>query len=411
VAEPAQFSEVVRAEGHLIDSQLLNVIFDTVVKREASFDVLKFTIGRTNEDPSKISMRVTAKTEAGLQALLEELSALGCRLAQDHNVVVRPAEQDRCVPDDFYSTTNYRTRVRHGGRWLDVERQRMDAVIVIEGGRAICRKLREVRAGDQIVCGLEGIRVTPEFRDRDRDGFAFMTNEVSSERRVEASVARIAALVREITAAGGRIGVVAGPVVVTTGGGEFLAALVRQGIVAVVVGGNAFAVYDVEQALFGTAMGVNVRSGEPDPAGRRRYLEARNAVCRAGGLKQAVETGLLTTGVMYECIARGAEIVLTGSIRDEGLLPDTVADLIEAQDRYAAALGGVQMVLVLATMLHGIGVGNMLPSAVRMVCVDINPAVVTKLSDRGSAQTVGVVTDVGPFLRRLAGALAPPASP
>jgi len=406
MVEASQFSEVVRAEGHLIDSQLLNTIFDTVVKRDASFDVLKFTIGRTNEDASKIAMRVTAKNEGALQALLEELNALGCRLAQDGNVVVRTAEQDRAVPDDFYSTTNHRTRVRHNGRWLDVEKQRMDAVIVIDGGKATCRKLRDVRAGDEIVCGLEGVRVIPEFRDRESDGFAFMTNEVSSERRVAGAVARIAAEVRDIKAAGGRLAIVAGPVAISTGGGEHLAALVRHGIVDVIVGGNALAVYDVEQALFGTILGVNVKTGEPDPVGRRRHLEARNAVCKAGGLRGAVESGVLQSGVMFECVKRNATVVLSGSIRDDGLLPDAVPDLIEAQDRYTAALAGVQMVIVLATMLHGIGVGNMLPSAVRMVCVDINPAVVTKLADRGSAQTVGVVTDVGPFLRQLANALS-----
>ncbi len=406
MSDPQQFSEVVRAEGHLIDSQLLNVIFDTVVKREASFDVLKFTIGRTNDEPSKISMRVTARSEQDLQGLLEELSTLGCRLAQEHNVLVRRAEQDRCVPDDFYSTTNHRTRVRHGGRWIDVERQRMDAVIVIEGTRAICRKLREVRAGDQVVCGLEGVRVIPEFRDRDRDGFAFMTNEVSSERRVEVSVARIAATIREIKAAGGRVAVVAGPAVVTTGGGAHLAALVRAKIVDVLLGGNALGVFDVEQALYGTAMGVDITTGVLDPHGRRRHLEALNRVRCAGGLGPAVSAGLLTSGIMYECVRAGVVQVLSGSIRDEGLLPDTVPDLVDAQNRYTAALADVQMVLVLATMLHGIGVGNMLPSAVRMVCVDINPAVVTKLADRGSAQTVGVVTDVGPFLRALAHALA-----
>jgi lysine-ketoglutarate reductase/saccharopine dehydrogenase-like protein (TIGR00300 family) len=406
MTEPTQFSEVVRAEGHLIDSQLLNVIFDTVVNREASFDVLKFTIGKTNEEPSKISMRVTANTEQDLQGLLEELSALGCRLAQEHDVLLRPAEQDRCVPDDFYSTTNHRTRVRHAGRWIDVEHQRMDAVIVVEEGRASCRKLRDVEAGDQVVCGLEGIRVIPEFRDRDRDGFAFMTNEVSSERRVEASVLRIASTIREIKAAGGRVAVVAGPAVITTGAGEHLAALVRRGLVDVLLGGNALGVYDVEQALYGTAMGIDIRTGSPDPDGRRRHLQALNLVRGAGGIDGAVTKGLLTSGVMYECVKAGTTLVLSGSIRDEGLLPEAVPDLIEAQDRYAAALRDVQMVLVLATMLHGIGVGNMLPSAVRMVCIDINPAVVTKLADRGSAQTVGVVTDVGPFLWRLAGTLA-----
>ncbi len=392
MAEPVLFSEVVRAEGHLIDSQLLNVIFDTVVKREGSFDVLKFTIGKTNEEPSKIQMRVTARNESTLHALLEELSALGCRLAQETNVTLRPAEQDRAVPDDFYSTTNHRTRVRHNNRWLDVDKQRMDAVIVIDGSKATCRKLRDVKAGDQIVCGLEGVRVIPEFRDRDRDGFAFMTNDVSSERRVAASVARIAAEVKEIKAAGGRLAIVAGPVVISTGGAEHLARLVRHGVVDVLLGGNALAVYDIEQAMFGT-------EGE-------HRLQARNAICRSGGLKPAVEAGVLTSGVMFECVTRDVRVVLSGSIRDEGLLPDAVPDLIQAQDAYTTALAGVQMVIVLATMLHGIGVGNMLPSAVRMVCVDINPAVVTKLADRGSSQTVGIVTDVGPFLRQLAESLA-----
>jgi lysine-ketoglutarate reductase/saccharopine dehydrogenase-like protein (TIGR00300 family) len=395
-------SEVVEAEGHLIDSQILNVVFDTVVKHGASFDVLKFNIGRSNEEPSSISMRITASTEPTLGQVLEELVALGCRLADKHDALVRPADRDGCVPDDFYSTTNHRTMVRLNGQWVDVDRQRMDAVIVIEGDNAHCRKLRDVRKGDNIVCGVNGIRVIPEFQERDRHGFAFMTNEISSERRVEVGVARIAAMMQDIKASGGRIAVVAGPVVVHTGGGTHFQDLIRAGYVDVVLSGNALAVHDVEQALFGTSLGVDLNTGKAIEGGHRNHMRAINTISRAGGLKAAVEQGVLTSGVMYECIRHDVKFVLAGSIRDDGPLPDTIMDLRIAQDCYTEALQDVRLVLALSTMLHGIGVGNMLPSSVKMVCVDINPAVVTKLADRGSSQTIGIVTDVGLFLHRLA---------
>jgi lysine-ketoglutarate reductase/saccharopine dehydrogenase-like protein (TIGR00300 family) len=400
------FSEVVEAEGHLIDSQILNVVFDTVVKRNAAFDVLKFSIGRSNEEPSFISMRISAETRPALDEVLEELVALGCRLAEQHDATLREADRDGCVPDDFYSTTNHRTLVRHGGQWLPVDHQRMDAVIVLERGRASCRKLRDVRRGDRIVCGVGGVRVLPEFQERDRHGFAFMTNEISSERRVEVGVSRIAAMMREIKASGGRIAAVAGPVVVHTGGAAYFQELIRSGYVNLLLAGNALAVHDVEQALFGTSLGVDLDTGKALEGGHRNHMRAINTICRAGGLREAVQQGVLRSGVMYECVRHGVDYVLAGSIRDDGPLPDTLMDLKAAQDRYAAALEDVRLVLALSTMLHGIGVGNMLPSWVKMVCVDINPAVVTKLADRGSSQTIGVVTDVGLFLHRLAQKLA-----
>jgi lysine-ketoglutarate reductase/saccharopine dehydrogenase-like protein (TIGR00300 family) len=402
MAAPSVHSEVIQAEGHLIDSQILNVVFDTVVKRNATFDVLKFDIGRSNTEPSFISMRVTADSKEALGEVLEELVALGCRLADQHDAVLRQADQQGCVPDDFYSTTNHRTLVRHKRQWIEVERQRMDAVIVIEGDRAICRKLRDVGVGDRVVCGVSGIRVIPEFQERDRHGFAFMSNEISSERRVEVGVARIAGMIRDIKASGGRLAVVAGPVVVHTGGSSHFKELVRAGYVDVLLAGNAIAVHDVEQALFGTSLGVDHETGRAIEGGHRNHMRAINAICRAGGLKAAVDAGVLTSGVMYECIRHGVDYVLAGSIRDDGPLPDTIMDLREAQDRYAQALDGVKLVVALSTMLHGIGVGNMLPSWVKMVCVDINPAVVTKLADRGSSQTIGIVTDVGLFLHLLA---------
>ena len=396
------YSEVVEAEGHLIDSQILNTVFDTVVKSHATFEVLQFDIGRSNDAPSFLSMRISAPTEEILGQVLEELVALGCRLSEQHDALLRQADRVGCVPDDFYSTTNHRTQVRHRGQWIEVERQRMDAVIVVEQGRAICRKLRDVKPGDAVICGVGGVRVSPPFQDRDRLGFAFMTNEISSERRVEVGVSRIATLMREVKAEGGRIAFVAGPVVVHTGGSPYFQELVRAGYVDVLLSGNALAVHDVEQALFGTSLGVDLDTGKAIEGGHRHHMRAINTICKAGGLKAAVEQGVLKSGVMYECIRQGVTYVLAGSIRDDGPLPDTIMELREAQDRYAAELENVGLVLSLSTMLHGIGVGNMLPSWVKMVSVDINPAVVTKLADRGSSQTLGIVTDVGLFLHRLA---------
>jgi lysine-ketoglutarate reductase/saccharopine dehydrogenase-like protein (TIGR00300 family) len=402
MARPSLYSEVVEAEGHLIDSQILNVVFDTVVKHTASFDVLKFEIGRRNDEPSSIAMRISAPTEQVLGDVLEELVALGCRLADTHDAQTKAADRDGCVPDDFYSTTNHRTLVRLKGQWREVVRQRMDAVIVVEDGRPICRKLRDIRTGDAVICGVSGIRVIPEFQERDRHGFAFMTNDISSERRVEVGVARIAAMMEEAKESGGRIAVVAGPVIIHTGGSTYFQELIGGGYVDVLLAGNALAVHDVEQALFGTSLGVDLNTGKAIEGGHRHHMRAINTIARAGGLKAAVEQGVLTSGVMYECIRHQVDYVLAGSIRDDGPLPDTIMDLRVAQDRYAEALADVRLVLALSTMLHGIGVGNMLPSWVKMVCVDINPAVVTKLADRGSSQTMGIVTDVGLFLHRLA---------
>jgi lysine-ketoglutarate reductase/saccharopine dehydrogenase-like protein (TIGR00300 family) len=397
---------VIRAEGHLIDSQILNTIFDTVIERGGAFEVQSFEIGRTNDDFSRLTLKVSASSPPVLQRLVEDLMLFGCHAVDEQDAIVRTAERAGCVPEDFYSTTNMRTQVRVGGRWIEVERQRMDAVIVLEGGAAICRKLREVRPGDRLVCGVHGIRVTPEFRDRDRADFAFMSNEVSSERRVEGSVARIATLMRETRARGARIVFVAGPVVVHTGGAVYFTELIRRGWVSALLAGNALAVHDAELALFGTSLGVDLESGAPVHGGHRHHMRAINAVNSAGGIGAAVASGVLSTGVMAECVRAGVKYVLAGSIRDDGPLVDTITDIVAAQDRYADALASAGMVIVLSSMLHGIGVGNMLPAWVPMVCVDINPAVVTKFADRGSSQTIGLVTDVGLFLHQLARRLA-----
>ena len=391
------------AEGHLIDSGLMSKYLEIILENGGRYELTRFDIGRTPSDFSRVEMSVTGPDEEKLAVILENLVANGCHALEETGPVnLKPSEMDGTVPDDFYSTTNHRTRVLHAGRWLDVADQRMDAVIVVRDGAARCVKLRDVRAGDPIICGVQGVQVFPPFREKERGDFVFMDNEVSSERRVELAVGRLAALMRELRASKERTVVVAGPVVVHTGGSQHLGRLIRGGFVQAVLSGNAIGVHDIEAALLGTSLGVDTGSGIPVSEGHRNHMRAINAIRRCGSIKAAVDSGVLATGLMYECIRGGVDLVLAGSIRDDGPLPDTIMDMVEAQSRYAKAIEGAALVLILGTMLHGIGVGNMTPSWVRTVCVDINPAVVTKLVDRGSAQASGIVTDVGLFLRLLA---------
>jgi lysine-ketoglutarate reductase/saccharopine dehydrogenase-like protein (TIGR00300 family) len=407
-----QFQEVVEAEGHLIDSHIMEDIFDKVVEYSGRFEVEEFRIGRTNSEASYLRLKVEAPEDASLQRLLQALHELGCSAVDAGDAVLREVERDRCAPEDFYSTTNHRTYVRHGHKWLEAENQRMDAMIVVAEGRAFCRRLRDLRQGDQIVTGLRGIRVAPESKERDRLAFAFMSNGISSERQVETAVRQTVALVRQTleasskNALGQKVIVVAGPVVVHTGGVAGLSSLIRGGCVQAVLAGNALGVHDIEAALFGTSLGVRLADGRQEEHGHRNHMRAINAVYHAGSVKQAVESGRLGSGVLYECVKAGIPFVLAGSLRDDGPLPDTITDMNAAQDAYAEQLKGAGLVLCLGSMLHSIATGNMLPSWVKIVCVDINPAVATKVSDRGTGQAVGVVTDVGLFLDLLSKALA-----
>jgi lysine-ketoglutarate reductase/saccharopine dehydrogenase-like protein (TIGR00300 family) len=395
-------SEIVEAEGHLVDSQILSRIFDRVIECGCAFEVVDFRLGRTNEEFSRLKLRVVAPDEAALARALEELVELGCYHAEIADALLRPAPANGVVPEDFYSTTNHRTHLRHGGAWVEVGAQRMDAVIVVVDGTATCRKLRDVIEGDQIVCGVHGVRIQPEFKERDRLGFAFMSNDISSERRVQTAARKVAELMLEVKAEGGRIVFVAGPVVIHTGGSSAFREIIRKGFVDALLAGNAIAVHDIEHSLYGTSLGVDLDNGLVVEEGHKNHMRAINLISRHGSIRGAVEAGALRSGVMYELVKNNVPFVLAGSIRDDGPLPDTEMDLIKAQEQYAKLLENTKMVVCLSSMLHSIGVGNMLPSWVRMVCVDINPAVVTKLSDRGSQQTVGVVTDVGTFLNLLA---------
>ena len=395
-------SETVEAEGHLIDSGNFQAILTTVVEHGSEYEILRFDVGRNNAQGSHLTLQLTSDSDARLQDLLSRLSVFGCFVKGSPDVLLRPADMDGAAPVDFYSTTNHRTAVVLNGEWIDVDHQRMDAALVVKDGTVSCRKLREIRKGDQIVCGMQGIRVTPDVQQRDKPSFGFMSNEVSSERRVETSVKRVAEMMRRVKAEGGKIAFVAGPVMVHTGGSEYFCRLIELGYVDVLLSGNAIAVHDIEVALSGTSLGIDLSSGHPVEHGHRNHMRAINAVRRAGGIGKAVETGVLTSGIMHACHTHGVKYILAGSIRDDGPLPETIMDLITAQDAYGEALEGVEVVVMLSSMLHSIGVGNMLPSWVKVICVDINPAVVTKLSDRGSTQTIGIVTDVGLFLHQLA---------
>ncbi len=395
------FEETVEAKGHLIDSGIMSTILDRIIEGNCTFKIERFTVGKTNEDESVTRIRVHSVSREALDTLMDALVPIGCYLVTEEDARVAPAPGTAQVPDDFYSTTNHRTYIRRAGEWKMVQDQRMDAVIRLDsdGPRAV--KLRDVRKNDEVVIGHAGIKVVPVFKDRERKDFTFMTNEISSERRVEIAVHQLAELLRQTRKDGGRIIFVCGPVVAHTGGVEAMARLIREGYVQAFLGGNAIAVHDVEYALYRTSLGVHLDTGTLAHEGHRNHMRAINFINRHGSIAKAVGANALRSGIMYELVKSGVPFALAGSIRDDGPLPDTVCDMKEAQARYAELLRDAALVVILGTMLHGIGAGNMIPSHVRTICVDINPAVVTKLSDRGSAQTVGIVTDVGMFLHLL----------
>ena len=391
--------KTVVTEGHLIDSGLMRRIFDTIVADNGEFDIIDFKIGRNNDEFSTARLKVSTPDSVAMNIILLKLSALGCMVDDEDEVRLGVAPADGVVPPDFYSTTNQETMIRRNDHWIPVEKLRMDGVIVFDGERAVVKKFREIKKGEKVVLGLSGIKVKPEFARRDRDDFGFMSGEVSTERKVRLAVDRVAEIIRENDK---RLAVVAGPVVVHTGGAVDLARLIRHGYVQVLLAGNALAVHDIEAALLGTSLGIDLKTGRPVERGHRNHLRAINEARRAGSIAALVTEGRLTSGVMYETVRASVPFSLAGSLRDDGPLPDTITDMNRAQEDHARLLEGVDVVLMLASMLHSIAVGNMLPARVLTVCVDINPSVVTKLKDRGSLQTIGVVTDVGLFLHLLA---------
>jgi len=397
-------TRTVELEGHIIDSGTMGRCFGLVMDLGGEFEVEAFDIGRHEDEESYCRLQVRADTEAQLESILHELHQNGANLSDPVDAALDPAPADRVVPTGFYSTTNHPTQVRYGGEWLDVENVEMDCAIVVDpdGPRAYTAVLNAVREDDLVVTGEAGIRVDPPDRPRGPGGpFGFMQGGVSSERPSESLIERVAEALVETVDAGGRVLVVAGPAVIHSGAGDDLARLVREGYVDAISAGNGFAVHDLERAIYGTSLGMDIETLEHPRKGHKHHIYTISEVIRAGGIEAAVEDGLVEEGVMYECVVEDVPYVLAGSIRDDGPLPETITDAVEAQNAIREQAHAADMVVMLSTLLHSVAVGNCLPSTTKVVCVDINPATVTQLLDRGSSQAVGMVTDVGTFVPTL----------
>ena len=395
----------VELQGHIIDSLILTRVLDKIMDLDGEFDIVTFNIGEHKSDPSYVRLAVKGRDEAHLDAILSDLHRLGAQVPEIEDVRLGAADKDKVVPEGFYSTTNHPTFVHQRGAWIPVEGIEMDCMIVVRVDRALCTPLHHVVTGDLIVLGQRGVRVMPPERPRTRSLFEFMGGAVSSERPSATLIHKIAVEMVNAKVQGKKIAVVAGPAVSHTGAAEALSRIIRRGYVDALLAGNALAVHDIERDLYGTSLGLNIKTAELVSGGHKNHLYAISQVVRCGSIAAAVRQGLVKSGIMYESVVNNVPFVLAGSIRDDGPLPEVITDIMAAQDAMRELLKGVDLVLMMATMLHSIAVGNMLPSYVKTICVDINPATVTKLIDRGTAQAIGVVTDVGTFLPALASEL------
>jgi len=398
----------IELRGHIIDSLILPRVFEAIMADgQSNFEVEEFTIGRHKADPSYTRIKIESPEKARLDEILDQLRGFGATVLEDPPAAFEPADMDGVFPEGFYATTNLQMFVRYDGRWVPVEQPEMDCGIRLDPKTktARCIPMHWVKQGDMIAVGKQGFRVVPLERARHRELFEFMSSTVSSEKPKKLLIDGIAQEIREIKSQGGRVLVVAGPAIIHTGAGPYLSEIIAAGYVDVLFAGNALAVHDLENAMYGTSLGVSLLKGVNIEGGHEHHLRTVNTIRRFGSIRKAVEHGVIASGVMYECVRRGVAYVLAGSIRDDGPLPEVITDMIVAQDAMRARIEGVRIAIMIATMLHSIATGNLLPADVKTVCVDINPATVTKLADRGSHQALGLVTDVESFLRELRNAL------
>lgn len=396
--------EEVEVRGHIIDSLLLPKILDRILLLGGTFEILECVIGARRVDPSHARIAVHAPDAATLKKILGDLVEHGAAPVHSLDARLAAADVAGAFPEEFYSTTNEQTQIRRQGRWIDVDDQEMDCGITVDpaSGRPRCIPMIHVRPGMPIVVGYEGVRVLPTERPQEASLFGFMGSSVSSEKPKAVSLRGVADAVRSTRAEGKKVLLVGGPAIIHTGSAEHVARLIREGWIQTLFAGNALATHDVEQAIYGTSLGVSLARGESIEHGHEHHLRAINTIRRLGGVARAIEAGVVKSGILFEAFRAGVDVVLTGSIRDDGPLPEVITDTLAAQDRMRQAIHGVGFALMIATALHSIATGNLLPAWVKVVCVDINPATVTKLSDRGTFQTIGLVTDVEPFLRTLA---------
>jgi len=402
------FSEQIELRGHIIDSLLLPKVLDEILTCGGSFTIREIKIGKERNDPSYACIEVVGSSPEAVDDIVRRLRQLGAEVVEQRAVQLVEAPADGVFPPEFYVTTNQQTFVHHQGKWIEVQPVTMDCAIAVDGQKASAStvKFSQVRQGTLIAVGHHGIRVAPAERSTERRSvFEFMSSSVSSEKPKSAVIRELASEIRRARKSGGKVLAVAGPAVVHTGAGEHFEKMIEQGYVNLLFGGNALAVHDIEHALFGTSLGVYLERGGLAEEGHENHMRAINAIRAAGGIAQAVSAGILRQGIMFQCVKHKVDFVLAGSIRDDGPLPDVITDAVAAQKMMRSKLDGVTIALMMCTMLHSIAVGNLLPAHVKTICVDINPSVVTKLSDRGTFQAIGLVTDIEPFLRELTGFL------
>ncbi len=393
-------SQEIELRGHIIDSGIMTQLFDRIMDMGGNFEILVFDIGKKKTDPSYARLRINATTSAKLHSILSELHRLGARPVEVRDVNLVAAEADRHAPKGFYTTSNHPTQVKCEGAWIDVQDIEMDFLIVVDPLRktAVARALGKIKKGDLVVVGEQGVSVLYPARPREHSTFEFMHGTVSSERPSETLIANIAKEILEIRKKGGKIAVVGGPAIIHTGAAKALAGMIHKGYVDVLFAGNALATHDIEYNLYGTSLGMDISTGNPVMGGHKHHIYAISEIMRAGSIKNAVDQGIIKGGIMYECVKKNVPFVLAGSIRDDGPLPDVIQDVMVAQDAMRKHIVGCSMVLMIATLLHSVAVGNCLPSNVKTVCIDINPAHLTKLMDRGTTQAIGIVSDAGTFL-------------
>lgn len=395
--------EEVELRGHIIDSLLLPKVLDTVTASGGTFVIRDVSVGNNRNDPSYALLKVSAPTQEELDAILAQIGDHGAVPTTASDCQLVPADIDGALPEGFYASTNQRTEVRYEGEWIGVQEQEMDCGVVFDPQTCLarCVPMAEVKRGMQVVVGHAGVRVFPLERVDAGHAFSFMNSSVSTEKPKRVVVQEIARELFNARGGEGKSLLVGGPAIVHTGSGPLLGELIRRGYIHKLFAGNALATHDIEHAMFGTSLGVNIADAQIAESGHEHHLRAINRIRRAGSIRKAVQSGVLNSGIMHDCVKNDVDFVLAGSIRDDGPLPDVVTDALEAQRQMRKGTRDVTFCLMVATMLHSVAVGNLLPAWVKVVCVDINPSTVIKLSDRGSFQTVGLVTDVEPFFRSL----------
>jgi len=395
----AKFTQEIEVSGHIIDSSILTKIFDKIMDLHGEFQVEEINIGKKKKDQSYARLSITGKNQKHLGEILETIYREGAVSKIQKGIQLKKSPKNMVMPENFYSTTNNHTQVFHNDKWIKVENMMMDKCIVVKEHRAFCVPIRDVKKGDEVIVGENGIKITPPERPREGvNVFEFMGSSSSSERPTQHIAKKVAEDIYKTKKSGGKIVLVGGPAIVHTGAADSVAELIRLGFIDGVLAGNALAVHDIEYATLGTSLGMNVHDATLAYHGHRNHMEAINAVFRAGSIANMVKTKKLRRGIMYQCIKNKVPFVLAGSIRDDGPLPDVLTDVADAQREYKKILKDANMVIMISTMLHSIATGNMLPANVKVIVVDINQPTVTKLMDRGTWQALGIVSDVGAFL-------------